>query len=168
MKRIGIILTVLVMCIGGSACNLLQKESAEPKDENKDSAKAEVAVPAPEEAVGEGLTEDEAKALLRDERVKAGTEISGSDLENELLRLQEELTADIEGREPDFERVGVQQELKPLVAKETFSPDNASSPTAYERDMAVMKFIREYVEKKKEQEVDSEKASADAATPKTE
>ena len=155
MKRIQFLLCILVIFAGISACNLLQKEAPEQKEETKDSAAVEAAAPEEAGTIGEGLTEDEAKTLLREEKVLAGTEVGSGNRETELVRIQEEITADIEGREPDFEKAGLKPELKPLVAKETFSADKASSPTAYERDMAVMRYIREYVKQKKEKEAAS-------------
>ncbi|MBN2341604.1 MAG: hypothetical protein JXX29_16075 [Deltaproteobacteria bacterium] len=110
---------------------------------------------------GPGLTEDEAQALLREEKVNAGNEIGKDDVDMELTRLEEEIQADIEGREPNFNAPSAAA-AKPLVAKETFSADKASSTLEYEQDMRIMEMIRSYI-KTKAQVKDTD--APDSATP---
>ncbi|MBN2717621.1 MAG: hypothetical protein JXX14_17345 [Deltaproteobacteria bacterium] len=105
--------------------------------------------------LGDGLDEEEAKALLREEKVLAGTSIGKDDVENELLRIEEEIRADIEGREPDFASAGVKPELKPLVARDTFTPDKAANDLEYKKEMAIMKIMREYMAEKKAEQANS-------------
>ena len=155
-----VIIVAALMTVVMASCSKFGKE------EKKADVKA--SQPAPESVVGEGLTEAEAKALLREEKVNAGTGIGREDVENELLRMEEEIDADIEGREPDFEKAGVKKELKPLVAKETFTPASASSDLDYERDMAVMKMIRAYVKQKKADDAKKDVSSPDTAPAKKE
>jgi hypothetical protein len=147
MKRL--FLFMCVCTLGLTSCG---KKEAQPETVATDDGGSTPAVSSAVEEVGEGLSEDEAKALLRDEKVQAGTAIGKDDIESELLRMEEEIAADIEGREPDFEKAGLQKELKPLVARETFTAEKASSTLDYERDMKVMKMIREYIKQKKSEE----------------
>lgn len=152
---------LLFVSLAVASCNLLEKITGD--SQSADTAAKEVTTAPEVSVVGEGLSEEEAKALLREEKVMAGTNIGKDDLENELLRIEEEIRADIEGREPDFENAGVKPELKPLVAKGTFTPDNASSTLDYERDMMVMKMMRAYIKEKK---AEQEKAKAEAEAAK--
>ena len=148
MKRLLLIMGVCVL--GLSSCDRISKML-----KGDDSNENEVATPAAETStgvVGEGLNEEEAAALLREEQVQAGNQIGKDDVETELLRMEEEINADVEGREPDFENAGVKKELKPLVAKETFTSEKASSTLEYERDMKVMKMLREYIKQQKAEE----------------
>ena len=161
MKNILIFAGILVLLTGVGSCNLLEKITG--KTDAADTEKAVAPAASVEGTVGEGLSEEEATALLREEKVLAGTGIGKDDLENELLRIEEEIRADIEGREPDFANAGVKPELKPLVAKETFTPDNASSTLDYDRDMVIMKMMRQYIaEKKAEQEKAQAETGADS------
>ena len=151
MKYVLNLTGVMVLMVLVASCDLLKKAPPESNAVDTDSAAA------PEAAVvGEGLNEAEAKALLREEKVMAGTSIGKDDVQNELLRIEEEIRADIEGREPDFANAGVKPELKPLVAKETFSASTASSDLDYERDMVIMKMMREYISEKKAEQAKAE------------
>lgn len=147
MKRF--LLLTCVCILGLTSCG---KKEAQPEVVTTDDGSSAPAVSSAVEEVGEGLSEEEATALLRDEKVQAGTQIGKEDIESELLRMEEEIAADIEGREPDFEKLGSHKELKPLVAKETFTVEKASSSTEYDRDMRVMQMIREYIKQKKTEE----------------
>jgi hypothetical protein len=147
MKRV-----LLLMCVCALGLTSCGKKGAQPEAVATDGGGSTPAASSAVEEVGEGLSEEEATALLRDEKVQAGTQIGKEDIESELLRMEEEISADIEGREPDFEKLGSHKELKPLVARETFTVEKASSTMEYERDMRVMQMIREYIKQKKTEE----------------
>lgn len=150
-----IILGLLVLSL--CACDFFKKDAQGDGVAAADTATADTA--ADGFSVGEGLSGDEVKALLREEQVNAGTGIAQEDAKSQLDILEEEINADIEGRAPSLQ-VPATPQKPPLVAKETFSADKASSDLEYDRDMAVMKIIREHIDKKK-----AEKAKAKAVAP---